>query len=92
MNVNSTKTHNINNLLRCIFTFSYTFFLNPSNEAIEFSTSKLIAPCLISIKNFSVLSGSIITIPLVFSFINRAISVYSYAPGVTAEVLPSYKN
>ena len=76
------------------------FFLKPSNEAIEFSTSKLIAPCFIFIKQFIVfLSGSIITLPLVYSFINCAISVNSYAPGVTAKIgetaslmLPSYKN
>ena len=78
----------------------HIFFLNPSNEAFEFSTSKLIAPCFISVKYFIVfLSGSIITLPLVSSFINCVISVYSYAPGVTAEIgetasrtLPSYKN
>ena len=100
MNVNSTKTHNINDLLKCIFTLIIYFFPNSSNEAIEFSTSTLIAPCFISIKQFIVfLSGSIITLPLVSSVITCAISFNSYAPGVTAKIgdtalrmLSSYKN
>ena len=62
------------------------FFLNPSNEAIEFSTSKQSASCFISFIHFIVfLSGSIITLPSGSSFINSAISVNSYAPGVIVE-------
>ena len=46
----------------------------------------LSAPCYISIKHFIVfLSGSIITLPSVSSFINSAMSVNSYAPGVIVE-------
>ena len=87
MNVNSTKTHNINNFLRCIFTLFIYYFLKPINEAIEFSMSKLIATCFISTKLFTVLlSGSIITVPLVSSFINSAISINSYAPGIRAKI------
>ena len=66
--------------------FLWITFLNPSNEAIGFSTSKLSAPCLISILDFIVfLSGSIITLPSVSSFINSAMSVKSYALGVIIE-------
>ena len=87
MNVNSTKTQNINKFLRSIFTFYMNFFLNLSNGAIDFSISKLIAPCFISIKIFIVfLSGPIIKLPLVSFFINSAISITSYAPGITAEI------
>ena len=59
----------------------YITFLNPSNDPIEFSTSKLSTPCFISILHFIVfLSTSIITLPSVFSFIISAISDNSYAP------------
>ena len=86
MNVNSTKIHNINNPLRCTFTLFIYFFLKPSDGAFEFSMSKLIAPCFISVKHFIVfLSGPFIILPLVSSYINSANSIISYAPGITAK-------
>ena len=58
----------------------YNIFLITSNDAIEFSTSKLIAPCFISIIIFTVfLSGSIITLPSVSSIFIYAISANSFA-------------
>ena len=51
-----------------------------------FSTSKLSAPCLISVLGFNVfLSCSVKKLPLVSSFINSAMSINSYAPGVIVE-------
>ena len=59
-----------------IYPLYKTIFLNPSNEAIEFFTSKVSAPCLISIFRLIVfLFGSIITLPSISFFINSAMSV-----------------
>ena len=59
----------------------------PSKGAIEFSMSKLIAPCFTSIKFFIViLSDSIITLPKLSSFINSTISSNSYYPGIIAKI------
>ena len=59
----------------------YNIFLKPSNGAL-----KLIAPCFISILYFIVfLSGSFVTLPSIYSFINSAISVKPQPPGLTVE-------
>ena len=93
MNINSTKTHKANIFRGAYLSCSYTNFLKPSNEAIEFFSSKLCSPYFICILYVIVfLSASIITLPLVSSFLNSAISVTSYAPGLIAKIVSSFKN
>ena len=70
----------------CIVLLDKLFPTNPSNHAIEFSTTKLSAPCFISIIYFIIfLSGSIVILPSISFYIGSAFSVNSYAPGVIVE-------